>query len=1365
MGAETTIVEASDVEAARRELLAKYLSGQLPTRSRLAAIPRSTTGAPAPLSYRQEQVWLHAQLAGSACIYNEAITIHRCGPLDRTALVKSIHEIIRRHEILRTCFPPIDGLPVQVVQPRYEIEIPCTSLNHVPIGQREEEALRFATEDALKPFDLANGPLVRARLVTLGEQEHRLFLTLHHIIFDGVSIYCVLLPELTALYDAFSRGRPSPLAEPSLQYADFARWQRQSLAEPAMSEPMAYWKRQLSGDLPILELPVDRPRPALPTFKGAMHPFALSAKLTAELKTLSEREGVTLFITLLAAFNTLLYRYSGVEDVLVGSATAGRNRPETEKLIGFFLNTVVLRSDLSGNPTFLELLKRARKLTLEALAHDDVPFEHLVKELQPKRDLGRNPLFQVLFSLEPPLPPLTPGWKLTQMDVETGAAKFDLYLELDERPEGIIGRFTYSTDLFDAATISGMAGHWQKLLEEIVANPQRRLSELPFLTAREQRQFLLEWNDTRREYAPLCVHHLFEAQVRRDPQAVAVAFEGRQMSYGELNCRANQLARHLRKLGVGSEVLVGLCAERSIDMVVGLIGILKAGGAYLPLDPQYPKERLKEVLEDARVKVMVSQKKIGTVLPRHAAEMVWLDHDWPAICRESGEDLGMAPGPRELAYVIYTSGSTGKPKGVQIEHRSLANLLNSMQERPGLSRDDVLLAVTTLSFDIAGLELYLPLVVGATVVVASREVARDGSRLKALLADCGATVMQATPATWRLLLEAGWKGSPQLKILCGGEALSPQLGRELVARGGSVWNLYGPTETTIWSAVHRVDGRAGERIPIGRPIANTEFYILNQERLPAPAGVPGELYIGGNGLSRGYLNRPQLTAEKFVAHPFSSEPGARLYRTGDLACYRRDGTVEYLARTDRQVKIRGFRAELDEIESVLLQSVGVSQCVVMLREDESGRQVLAAYIVSQAGRAPNITELRSQLRNKLPEYMIPAVFIVLEKLPVTENGKLDRKSLPAPTAVGRIAPQEGFAAPSDRLESQLAQIWESLLGTGPIGIRDNFFDLGGHSLLAARLIHEIEEKFGNKMSLSSLFEAPTIERLASALREQASSPRSSRVVPIQPVGSRAPFFCVGAGPLFRPLAQKLGPDQPFLGLGLQESDKDSLCCPYALADIAGYLVKSMREAQPEGPYYLGGWCGDGLIAYEAARQLQAQGQKVELLALFEVPSPTRYEDVSLAARIKLLAGRLGFHLANLRRLGFAGSRAYLRQRVRELRREIERLRWRTLYDLRLRLNRGRLADLEQILYVAASAHRPQPYDGRITLFLCTERPPETGCDGQFGWGKLAAGGLEVYDIPGNHKTIFLEPNVDVLAARLGACLGRTMLFPLKPSET
>jgi amino acid adenylation domain-containing protein len=1351
MQGETTTSQALNLPDARRQLLEKYLKGQLaPIRSRAAAIARSAVGGPAPLSYRQEQIWLHAKLAGAALIYNEPITIHRFGPLDAAALLRSFNEIIRRHEVWRTTFPCVDGLPVQVVHPSPEVEIPLVDLRQLASDQREAEALRLATEDARKPFDLTNGPLLRAKLVRLADEEHRLFLTLHHIIFDGVSIYGVLLPELIALYDPFSTGKPSPLAEPPIQYADFAHWQRQWLQEKTISEHMAYWKKQLSGDLPVVQLPADRPRPAVQTFRGAMQTFAVSRRLAAELKMLSQREGVSLFITLLAAFNTLLYRYSGQEDMLVGSATAGRNRAETEKLIGFFLNTVVLRTDVSGNPSFLELLQRVRQVTLEALSNDDVPFEHVVKELQPKRDLSRNPLFQVLFSLEPPLPALDSSWKLTQMDVETGAAKFDLYLELDERPEGIIGRFTYSTDLFDAPTISRMAEHWQKLLEGIVANPAQPLSELPLLTDAERHQVLVEWNDTRRDYAQVCVHELFEAQVNRNSDAIAVTFENQQLSYRELNRRANQLAHYLRNLGVGPEVLVGICVQRSIEMVVGLLGILKAGGAYLPLDPVYPKARLRDVLKNAGVKVLLSQKKIRGRLPRDAAQMVWLDTEWKAISRESSENLKIHVSPKDLAYVIYTSGSTGMPKGVQIEHRSVANLLTSMQREPGLSRDDVLLAVTMLSFDIAGLEVYLPLVVGAKLVVAGREVTRDGSMLKALLADSGATVMQATPATWRLLLDSGWEGGRDLKILCGGEALPPELARELVARSSSVWNLYGPTETTIWSAIHRVDGKEEGRIPIGHPIANTELYILNNERQPVPVGVEGELYIGGDGLARGYLEHPQLTTEKFVPHPFRSEPGARLYRTGDLARYRRNGNVEYLARIDNQIKIRGFRIELGEIQAVLSQHVGVSQSLVMLRDHRPGERLLVAYIIKAAGRrAPTKKELRSYLKKKLPDYMVPDAFVMLDKLPLTQNGKVDRCSLPAPDQRGLVL-QERFAAPSDFLESKLAQIWESLLGISPIGIRHNFFDLGGHSLLAARLIHRIEQTFSKKLSINNLFEAPTIEQLATILRDPSSLSRLSRVVPIQPAGSRPPFFCIGAGPLFWPLAQRLGTDQPFLGLGLQESDKDRLRAPYTLAEIAGCLVKSMRELQPEGPYFLGGWCGDGLIAYETARQLWAQGQNVALLALIETQNPARSNTFSTVMRVKLLAQRLGFHFANLWHLGITGS-----PQLQELLRKIKRLRWRTTYNLRLYLSNCRLRDLEQILYVAARTYQPQPYPGCVVLFRCAERPVQPNWAGQSGWSELVAGGLEVYEIPGNHKTIFLEPNVDILASKLRTCLCRT----------
>src|SRR2546425_59050 len=860
--------ESVRLSEAKRSLLHKYLQGDFrrsPTEK--GAIGPRPPGSAIPLSFGQQQLWLHAQLAPGMPVYNEAVTVHRKGPLDVPALERGFNEIIRRHEAWRTTFTVADGRPVQVVNEAPTMRLPVMDLRGFPEAERELEALRLATEDARQPFDLARGPLLRARLIRLGNDEHRLFLTLHHLIFDGVAIYCVFLPELAALYEAFSTGKPSPLPEMTIQYADYVYWQREWLQGEALSEHMAYWKKQLAGDLPVLELPTDRPRPAVQSFRGAMEPLALSKSLTDALKALSQREGVTLYMTLLAAFKTLLYRYSGQEHILVGSVTAGRNHPELEKLIGFFLSTVVLRTDLSGNPTFRQLLGRVRDVTLEALSHDEVPFEHLVKELQPQRDPSHNPLFQVMFLLEVPLAPLDSAWALTQFDVDTGATKYDLYLELDEGPEGVIGRFIYNTDLFDASTIVRLRGHWQTLLQAVVADAGQHLGELPLLTNAERRQ-LSEWNDTGRAYPHSCVHELFEAQVERTPDAVAVVFEDQQLTFRELNGRANQLAHHLRSLGVGPEALVGICVERSLETVEGLLGILKAGGAYVPLDPEYPKERLAFMVRDSGLSVLLTQAHLQAKLSEFHTQLVCLDSHRSTISSQTLANCRSRVEPGNLAYVIYTSGSTGRPKGVEITHRSLVNFLASMQAEPGLTAKDTLLAVTTTSFDIAGLELYVPLIVGARVVVASRDTAGDGPRLREKLATSGATFMQATPITWRSLVDAGWEGSKDLKILCGGEALPRELANELVRRGRSVWNMYGPTETTIWSTVYQV-GSADGPVFIGRPIANTEIYVLDNQLQPIPVGVAGELYIGGDGLARGYRSRPELTAEKFIPNSFS----------------------------------------------------------------------------------------------------------------------------------------------------------------------------------------------------------------------------------------------------------------------------------------------------------------------------------------------------------------------------------------------------------------------------------------------------------------------------------------------------------------
>ena len=761
-----------------------------------------------PLSFSQQRLWFLNQMEQDSPVYNITKAIRMSGTLNVEALENALNAIIARHEVLRTTFASVDGSPVQAIGGSWLVELPIVDLRQWPDGEREAEVQRLISEQALRPFNLSQDSMLRATLLWLGEEKHLLLLIMHHIAFDDSWSMGVLFREMAALYEAFSARQPSPLPDLPIQYADFAGWQRQCLQGDVLESQLSYWRQQL-GDSPlVLELPTDHPRPAVQTYRGARQSLALPKTLSDSLQALSRQEGVTLFITLLAAFNTLLYRYTAQDDIVVGSPIAGRTRVETEGLIGFFINNLVLRTDLSGIPSFRELLGRVRKVALGAYAHQDIPFEKLVEELQPTRDLSRNPLFQVMFALQntPRFDLKLPGLTLSSFEVDNGTARFDLTLYLAETDGGLTGAVRYSTDLFDAATITRMLGHFSTLLAGIVANPDQQLSDLPLLTEAERQQLVVEWNETWADCPrDSCINQLFEMQVEQTPDALAVVFEDQELTYQELNHRANQLAGYLRALRVRPEVLVGICLEPSLDMVVGVLGILKAGGAYMPLDPAYPKERLAFMLEDAQVPVLLTQERLLPQLPRCEAQVVCLDAGWDAIAREMQENPGIRVNGDHLAYVIYTSGSTGTPKGVQILHRSLVNCLNSISQKVGLTDQDTLLAVTTLSFDIAALEIILPLVVGARVVVVSHEVASDGTQLLKKLTDSGATAMQATPATWRLLLGAVWPGSNRFKVLCGGDTLSLELAVELLDRGCSVWNLYGPTETTIWSATYQVE--------------------------------------------------------------------------------------------------------------------------------------------------------------------------------------------------------------------------------------------------------------------------------------------------------------------------------------------------------------------------------------------------------------------------------------------------------------------------------------------------------------------------------------------------------------------------------
>ncbi|MEH2455997.1 amino acid adenylation domain-containing protein [Nostoc sp.] len=1065
----------------------------------ISPIERVPRNEALPLSFAQQRLWFLDQLDPSNPFYNISSAILLKGSLNVPILEQSFQEIVQRHEALRTSFVNVNGEPVQVIAPAVNITLPVVDLQKLSLEEREAEARQLTNLHARHSFDLTQSPLLQTTLLQLAEDEHILLFTIHHIVADAWSAG-VLIREVAALYESFSTGKFSPLPDLPIQYADFTIWQREWLQTEVRSSQMAYWKQQLDGNLPVLQLPSERSRPAIQTFRGKKQSWTLSPTLSQALKSISQREAVTLFMTLLAAFKTLLYRYTSQTDILVGSPIANRNRSEIEGLIGFFVNTLVLRTDLSGNPSFRELLRRIREVTLDAYAHQDLPFEQLVAELQPDRNLGHTPLFQVMFVLQnAPMETLKlSGLSLTPVEVDTEIAKFDLTLSLTDTAQGLIGVFEYNTDLFDSAAIARMQGHFQTLLEGIVANPDQQLSDLPILTQAEQQQLLVDWNDSQADYPKVSIHQLFEAQVERSPNAVAVVFEDQQLTYQQLNTRANQLSHHLQTLGVGKETLVGICTDRSLLMMVGLLGILKAGGAYLPLDPAYPAERLTFMLEDAQVSVLLTQQNLLAALQQHQAQVVCLEE----IPEGSADNPINNATADNLAYVIYTSGSTGQPKGVQITHSAVVNFLSSMRLNPGLTQQDILLSVTTLSFDIAALELYLPLIVGARLVIVSRQVATDATQLLEQLVSCGTTVMQATPATWRLLLAAGWQGSRQLKILCGGEALDRSLADQLLKGGCQVWNLYGPTETTIWSAIHKVEKieRQDGIVSIGRPIANTQFYILDAAQKLVPVGIPGELHIGGAGLARGYLHRGELTAEKFISHPFQSSRGMcdRFYKTGDLVRYRADGTIEFLGRIDHQVKVRGFRIELGEIEAFLNQHPGVQTSVVVVRGDESSDRRLVAYVVIQPDQVVAITELSRFLEKKLPSYMIPRAFVILEALPLTPNGKIDRRALPAPDT--DILHLEGSAiAPRDPVEEVLAGIWQEVLGVEIFSISENFFELGGHSLLATRVISRLRKTFEVDVPLRRLFESPTVAGLAAEIHKAMKAELVREIPPIQRV--------------------------------------------------------------------------------------------------------------------------------------------------------------------------------------------------------------------------------------------------------------------------
>jgi len=1351
----------------KRALLERLLERKGMVTTQVSTIARRAQAGCPPLSFAQQRLWVLHQLDPHNSAYNMPEAIRILGPLKVQVLALSLNEVIRRHEVLRTTFRPTEDGLVQVIAAAQANNLALLDLSALPDEQRETAARRLTEEEAARPFDLTGGPVLRAALLRLGPEDHVLLFTMHHIASDVWSMG-VLVKEVMALYHAFAQGQPSPLAELPIQYADYAIWQRQWLQGAELEKQLDYWRRQLAGAPTVLELPTDRPHPAIQSFRGATQAFALPRTLSASLMQLARQENCTLFMLLLAAFKILLYRYTGQSDLLVGTPMAGRNRTETENLIGFFVNTLVLRTDLTGDPTFHQLLGRVREVALGAAAHQDVPFEKLVEELQPERDLSRAPLFQVMFALRNVrLEKLAlSNLKLLPAGAAAEIAKFDLTLFMSETDGELGGSFEYNTDLFEAATITRMIEHFKRLLAAIAVAPAQRISTLPLLTDTECDELLVQFNETAREYPQrACLHELIEQQAAQRPDAVAVSFKDEQLTYRELNRRANQLAHHLRGLGVGPEVLVGILIERSPDMMVALLGVLKAGGAYLPLDPAYPQERLAFVLADARVSVLLTQARLQPALAGQAVEVVCLDTERARLERLDAQNPTPLAHPANLAYVIYTSGSTGRPKGAMIPHRGLVNYLCWCVEAYAVAAGHGTPVHSPIGFDLTITSLFAPLLVGRTTRLLPEEEGLE-SLSHALRTGRDFSLVKITPAhleVLRHLLPAEQVAERTRAFIIGGEALLGEHIRfwQQYAPATRLINEYGPTETVVGCCVYEVPNTAtvAADVPIGRPIANTQLYILDQHMQPVPPRVAGELYIGGHGLARGYLNRPGATAEKFLPHPFSTEPGQRLYRTGDLARFA-DGQIEYLGRIDKQVKIRGFRIELGEVESALGQHEAVRDAVVVVREAAPGDKRLIAYVVPASERQPTLGELRRDLKNKVPGYMLPAALVVLDALPLTPNGKVDHRALPAPALTDAPA-SASFVAPRNLTELQLVEIWEEVLNHRPIGITDNFFDLGGHSILALRVMAQIQKLYGLDLPLATFFEGGTIEHLDSIIR-QRTKPQQTHLVSLQAGGTGRPIFFmhpIGGGVVcYAYLARHLGAERPVYALAAFEVDD-----PHQhLETMAASYIAEMRGVQPQGPYLLSGWSFGAFVALETARQLKAQGEEVALLAVLDSEAPglqaewaaderaDEDDPVVLVRQLEIFANRkepLPINEDYLRRLGRDEQLLYIMDVAKEAHIMPPELNLaqvkRSLRNMKTRIHAGRN-------YV------PPVYDGPVTLFRCTRVIPKyqayLDTDPTWGWDRISSEPVEIHHVPGSHETMVVEPDVQVLAHKLKLCI-------------
>lgn len=1306
------------------------------TKSPSAKDPRKDTPAadPSALSFGEERMWFLHRLEPGAHTYHLHSAVRLEGDLQLDLLGRAIETVAERQESLRTTYSEVDGRPRRTIFDTVPFRTELHDLSGTGPGALEARL----TEQAQNPFDLERGPLVRAGLFRLSERECVISVTIHHIISDGWSLR-VFFAEAFTIYGALAAGRRDPAPPLSLRYCDYAARQRQELERSGHGETADYWRRRLT-DTPVLNLPGDRSRPAVQSYRGARVETAVSRSRLRKLIELGRSENATLFMTLLAAFHVLLYRHSGQADFAVGSPISNRETPGAEAVIGFFGNTLALRSDLRGAESFREALRRVRRTVLDGFAHKDYPFERIVHELSPKRSRAYNPIFQAMLVLNEPWSSPPPGpLKATPLPASVEVALCDLTLSLVETDLGLAGFLEYSADLFDHESAERIARRFETLIGSLIEAPDSPLEELEILPSEERRKLLVDWNQTARSYPERLLHELVEEQAARTPDAQAVQARDRSLTYAELQARSEQAAERLRRRGFGRGDLAGIGLGRTTEAVVWMLAVLKAGGAYVPLDPAYPAERTTFMLRDsgARIVVVSRESALGTV-PAETERVVVEEVEAP----ETEFPPPTRPSVRDLAYVIYTSGSTGRPKGVAIEHRSASTLIQWALET--YSRDElaVVAATTSFCFDLSVFELFVPLAAGGTVLLTD-----DLPSLAATPGADSVTLINSVPSVLAASLRVA-PIPPSVRVVnLAGERLTQDLVRRIYL-GSSVdrvVDLYGPSEDTTYSTF--AERRPAGVETIGRPIANTRAYILDSRLRPVPVGAPGELCLAGDGLARGYLGRPELTTERFVPDPFDAMPGARLYRTGDLARHRSDGSIEYLGRSDHQVKVRGFRVELGEIEAVLRRRPGVAEAVVVARPAPDGAKTLAAFVEPEPGPAPDADRLRSSLAGELPDFMVPSRIEVADAFPRSANGKIDRKALE--TAASAAPPSTGYVAPRNDTEAQLAAVWAELLDLDRVGVRDDFFELGGHSLLAIQVFARIAQTTGRELPLSTLFDHSTVEALARQIDERTEQPdepqERTALIPIQAEGDLPPLFCLhadsGLALFYRDLARRLGNEQPVwafqsIGLDGQEPPLESV------EEMAERYLGEMRTVQPRGPYYLAGFCMGSYIAQEMARRLETEGESVAFLGSFNTDGEWRMAGA--------VGGELGFHRENLARISAPKKIVYLLERV------VYRLS-RIVFASAITLRGGwekisgrppvvlRHLHLEEINRKANRDFQARPYSGRVVFF---QGDQDAYRDPMPFWGRVARGGVEVVPVEGREITVLQEPNVGRLAEQL-----------------